>query len=347
MSSEQTPEERMNSVDRAFAEFRELWLKGKNPDKEDFCRDHPECGQELSEKIENFLFTVKGLHSLRETNGKIQSEDGEKNEIAIGRTLGDFRIIREIGRGGMGVVYEAEQISLRRRVALKVLPWYSQTHRRQERFQREAFAAAKLDHTHIVPIYHVGLDMDSSYIAMRYIHGKSLAEIIHLLQGKDTGQQQSLASVLEEMGTEKKAKDTVRTISSEDPLVREVSSSTFSRRGNIALGVELIACIARALEHAHSLGIFHRDVKPHNIIIDGNGRPYLTDFGLAKDVTLASISYSGELTGTIQYMSVEQVSSKRMSIDHRTDIYSLGVTLYELLALKRPFDGETREQICQ
>ena len=176
----------------------------------------------------------------------------------------------------------------------------------------------------------------------------TLAEVIRTRGGAENGSGKSLSSAIADIGDATPEEGAGPVSSSGDPdALPDAVSAPYAGRGDFALAVELIAQIARALAHAHAHGIIHRDIKPHNILIDTTGKPYLSDFGLAKDVDLASISFSGEVTGTVHYMSVEQVSGKGLPVDHRTDIYSLGITLYELLALKRPFDGETREQICR
>ena len=213
--------------------------------------------------------------------------------------LGEFRIVRELGRGGMGVVYEAEQTSLRRRVALKVLRFgVVADPEAMERFQREAETVARLHHTNIVPIFAVGSERGVQYYAMQFIDGRSLADV---QAGVERGE--------------------------EAP-----SSERVVRWGLQA---------AEALAHAHQRGVIHRDVKPSNLMLDAEGVVWLTDFGLAKRADEVTLTVSGALMGTPRYMSPEQVEAIRRPVDHRTDLYSLGATLYELATGRALFAAAT------
>ncbi|MBI4602978.1 MAG: protein kinase [Planctomycetes bacterium] len=233
------------------------------------------------------------------------------------RRLGDYRIVREIGRGAMGVVFEAIQESLGRRVALKVLPGtFALDPRRLERFRREARATARIHHPSIVPVYEVGEAEGSHYYAMERIDGIPLDQVS--AQRRD--------------GATRK---------------RDNRSSSTSDPAYIAGAVEQMATLAEGLDAAHRQGLIHRDVKPSNVLVDRGGRYVLVDFGLVHDVEAQSLTRSGELIGTLAYMSPEQVS--RSEVDARTDVYSLGATLYEILTLRAPFecasDHETQRAI--
>jgi serine/threonine protein kinase/Flp pilus assembly protein TadD len=259
------------------------------------------------------------------------------------RTLGDFQILREVGRGGMGVVYEAEQISLGRRVALKVLPFAATMDSRQlQRFQNEARAAASLEHPHIVPVYGVGCERGVHYYAMKFIDGQSLAEVIagrndesRMTNDERTTNDESRKPVPEGAAGTQVRHSTLGILSS-----LGIRDSSFFR--TVAqLGIEA----AEALEHAHSLGIVHRDIKPANLMIDGHGALWVTDFGLARTAADAGLTMAGDVLGTLRYMSPEQALAKHGLVDHRTDVYSLGVTLYELLTGKLAAEGQDREEI--
>jgi Protein kinase domain len=216
------------------------------------------------------------------------------------RTLGDFSIIREIGRGGMGVVFEAEQLSLRRRVALKVLqPHLTMNPASAVWLQNEARLVGSLNCPGIVQVFACSHEGDEHYIAMELIDGRSLD------------------AILAEHG------------------------------GRMELGqaVALIAQIADALHHAHQHNIVHRDVKPSNILVRPDGRPVLTDFGIARDQGLPSLTLTGNFLGTPYYVSPEQVSAKRFKVDHRTDVYSLGATLYEMLTGEHVFEGDNSAEV--
>jgi len=213
--------------------------------------------------------------------------------------LGEFRIVREIGRGGMGVVYEAEQTSLHRRVALKVLRLgVGADEEAMTRFRREAETVARLHHTHIVPIFAVGCEGGVHYYAMQFIEGRSLADVLEQSQ---------------------------RT-------AKPLAPAEVARWGREA---------AEALAHAHQRGVIHRDIKPSNLLLDSEGVVWLTDFGLAKRADEVTLTASGALMGTPRYMSPEQAESLHRSIDHRTDVYSLGASLYELATGRPVFDSVT------
>jgi serine/threonine protein kinase/Flp pilus assembly protein TadD len=266
-------------------------------------------------------------------------------EATFPRSLGDFRILREVGRGGMGVVYEAEQISLGRRVALKVLPFAATMDPRQlQRFQNEARAAASLEHPHIVPVYGVGCERGVHYYAMKFIDGQSLAAIIDARrQPSEPRTQRSGVS-----GPPQPAPLTpLRSVPGSDNTSPVAAASTLRAPRDAAAFRQIAEWgiqAAEALEHAHSVGIVHRDIKPANLMIDGHGALWITDFGLARTAD-AGLTMTGDVLGTLRYMSPEQALAKHGLVDHRTDVYSLGVTLYELLTGTPVVVGKDREEI--
>jgi serine/threonine protein kinase len=235
-----------------------------------------------------------------------------------GAQLDKFRIVREIGRGGMAVVYLATQLDLARPVALKVLrAGLSVDKRHVERFQREALAVARLNHPHIVQVHAVGEAQGWHYLAMEYVEGPTLAEVYERLPPAN----------------ERTAEDLAR-LAGLNP--ESVAGLSYER----AL-CQLLAPVARALATTHELGLLHRDVKPSNILIKKGGQALIADFGLAKGDNDPGLSLTGEPVGTPFYMSPEQALLVEVEIDQRTDVYSLGVTLYEGLAGRRPFEGRT------
>ncbi len=245
---------------------------GKSPDKNELLAAHPT----LAAQLEACLAGIEFIH--RATGPATEGP----------AVLGEFRIIRELGRGGMGVVYEAEQTSLRRHVALKVLRFgVVADEEAMKRFQREAETVARLHHTNIVPIFAVGCEQGVHYYAMQLIAGRSLADV-----------------------------------------------QAESRRAGTPLPVEDVARwglqAAEALAHAHQRGVIHRDIKPSNLLLDTDGVVWLTDFGLAKRADEATLTVHGTLMGTPRYMSPEQAAALQQPIDARTDLYSLGASLYEL-----------------
>ena len=237
-----------------------------------------------------------------------------------GRAFGDFLIEEELGRGGMGVVYLATQKSLNRRVALKVMAsGLTLSKRHVERFRREAMANANLRHRAIVPVHSL-IEVDGTFaLAMDFVAGRNLADML----------------------------DDLRLANREGEGVTVGTLGIAPEKGYVAECAMLVAEIASALAVAHQHQVVHRDLKPRNLMIDDRRQVRLLDFGLAKslDATRESLSMSGEITGTAHYMSPEQTLAKRVEIDHRADIWSLGVILYEILTLRRPFDGKNLQQI--
>jgi WD40 repeat protein/serine/threonine protein kinase len=314
---------------------------------------------------------VPGLSSSAGLDGPAVMPDGPVVGI-----LGDFRILREIGRGGMGVVYEAEQISLGRRVALKMLPFAAALDPKQlQRFKNEAQAAAQLHHTNIVPVFGVGCERGVHYYAMQFIDGQTLAAFIQELR-QDGGIHTNGASrpprshlaVAQDLlaGRAAPAQLPVAEGPPTGPYTHAPHEAALPRtattpRGAAAVSTErsikgaayfrsvvhLGVQAAEALEHAHQLGVVHRDIKPANLLLDVRGNLWITDFGLAHCQSQAGLTLSGDLLGTLRYMSPEQALAKRLLIDHRTDVYSLGVTLYELLTLEPAFPGRDRQEVLR
>ncbi|MCA8957795.1 MAG: serine/threonine protein kinase, partial [Planctomycetes bacterium] len=214
-----------------------------------------------------------------------------------GMQLGEFTLVEELGRGGMGVVYRARQASLQRDVAVKVLVRNLATGTSDlERFHREARAAAKLDHPHITQIYQDGVAGDVHWYAMELVAGHSLQRELQLQRSAEPGS--------------------------------DVLLPLRNRPGHIAAVAGLVADVAEALAHAHQHGVVHRDVKPANLLLDRTGRVKIVDFGIARDQSLGALTHSDQVLGSVHYMSPEQARQITVSVDHRTDVYSLGVVLY-------------------
>ncbi len=257
------------------------------------------------------------------------------------RRIGDFQIVREIGRGGMGIVFEARQVSLNRSVALKLLPpGLGFSEKSIARFRREAQAAARLHHTNIVPVYATGEETGSYYYAMELVEGQSLAEVLRDLRGRGAN------PLLERTVDRSEARSAAPTV--DGPAPGAIAStlpgtSAAENRRWFDTVARLMAEVAEGLHHAHGQGVIHRDIKPANLMLSNDGRLCITDFGLALMTQEPGMTMSGLLVGSPAYMSPEQIAAGRVTVDHRTDVYSLGVVLYETLTWRLPFPGETRE----
>lgn len=276
----------------------------------------------------------------------------------VGRFIGgDFEIRREIGRGGMGTVFEGWQRSLQRVVAVKVLAApIGLTDTAVQRFQREAQAAAKLHHTNIVPIYAQGEQEGVYYYAMELVRGRSVHDIIVEARGSQDapGQGQTATLVMAGSGSTNGADGSAAGSTSRVPRPPSATTGRTSVRAAAASQAtvdhfdtiaRLTATVAEALEYAHQAGVIHRDIKPHNLILGDDGRLCITDFGLARVAEQPGMTMTGEFIGSPLYMSPEQVTGGAGRVDRRTDIYSLGATLYEWMTLLPPFPGQTRELV--
>jgi serine/threonine protein kinase len=255
--------------------------------------------------------------------------------------LGEFRIVREIGRGGMGVVYEAIQLPLGRRVALKVLPSAASLDpRQQKRFQVEAQAAALLHHEHIVPVFGSGFDQGLHYYAMQLIDGHSLTHLIQDLQGKPAPETSA--------GSTTPYGHPVQSTVCDHAVPSRSSGHSALSRARCREAAKLGLQAAEALEHAHEVGVIHRDIKPSNLLIDERGSLWVADFGLARlPESDLDLTRTGDFLGTLRYMSPEQLRAERGGVNSATDIYSLGVTLYELLTLRPAFEAQDRQELVR
>jgi serine/threonine protein kinase len=337
-------DERTEQVLDVLEQYLGRLERGDHLRPEDLIAQHPD----LRDVLGDYLEELDQLHEAIAVAGtpSADRELASRTDDERGR-VGDFRIIREVGRGGMGVVYEAEQISLGRRVALKVLPFAATLDAKQlQRFRNEAQAAAQLHHTHIVPVYGVGCERGIHYYAMQYIEGQSLADIIAEMRGADVAPPAATAvdppSALDQASVPPVQRDEM--VSTQTHATRQTEWSTRKvtlYRTIAQLGIQA----AEALEHAHQVGVVHRDIKPANLLVDASGHLWITDFGLARFHAERGLTISGDVVGTLRYMSPEQALAKRALVDHRSDIYSLGATLYEVLTLEPVYPGSDRQEL--
>jgi serine/threonine protein kinase len=266
------------------------------------------------------------------------------------KSFDDFQIVRRIGHGGMGIVYEAIQRSLQRHVALKVInEAASSKEQHRQRFKREAEAAAGLHHTNIVPIYGIGEDHGLQYYAMQLIEGVTLADILESIRQRRRNPDENATLAEHQAGTlaerlvsgKPTEEFSQSAVSAKPPLHSTNSSASSGIIGGLPKHYfrnicRLMVKVANAIDYAHGAGVLHRDIKPSNLLLDKTGTIWVADFGLARREDLESHTQSGEILGTLRYMAPEQF---RGISDQRSDIYALGLTLFELLTLAPAFSA--------
>ncbi|QDU56113.1 tetratricopeptide repeat-containing serine/threonine-protein kinase [Aeoliella mucimassa] len=306
--------------------------RGEPMSPEQLLEQHPEEASYLR----GYLSGLKLFHQAAAAPATEAATRFHPEILGSQDTIGDFRLIRILGRGGMGVVYEAWQCSLQRKVALKVLPFTGNDDSVEiRRFKNEAQAAANIAHPHIVPVFSIGEEAGIHFYTMRLIEGPSLASLLDHLRvetiachGETTAVELPADYDNCDHDVDRQQRDTELAIVGLNP-----SDRLSDRLRSVArLGAEA----ADALHAAHECGIVHRDVKPSNLLISNDGKLWITDFGLARCRDRDCNTQTGDIIGTMRYMSPEQARGQGDLVDHRTDIYSLGVTLYELATLNHP-----------
>jgi serine/threonine protein kinase/tetratricopeptide (TPR) repeat protein len=394
-------------------EFLERYRNGERPPLKEYTDRHPDLAEEIREVFPAMAMMENIAVADSSLEGGEEATKSKKPGESTLTQLGDYRIIRVIGHGGMGVVYEAEQVSLGRHVALKVLPNQAladEKHKR--RFEREAKAAAKLHHTNIVPVFGVGEHEGLPYYVMQYIQGLGLDvvldELNHMQPGGErtpTGglptageirisrRDEAAAEMARSLmtGEFRKSEDSsdadrtqapVTVAATVDQAARDlprpklpapsslssashsgsftVSSSSITLPGTSGTGkkssgrkqsywqsvANIGRQVAEALEYAHKQGVLHRDVKPSNLLLDLRGTVWVTDFGLAKVAGPGgdNLTHTGDILGTLRYMPPEAFEGKS---DARSDVYSLGLTMYELIAMRPAYEEKDRNKLIK
>ncbi len=375
-------------------EFVERFRRGERPALTEFTTRHPELAADIRELFPALVMMEEVRPEHAESTDAFDRSGPRTSTGQRIERLGDYRILREVGRGGMGIVYEAEQESLGRHVALKVLPVHAMLDlRRVQRFQREARAAARLHHTNIVPVFGVGAQDGLHYFVMQFIHGLGLDGVLVELkrlrkaksetvsgpvrQGSDAG---GVSQVTATLLSGKARPATGQNSASRGKFADELTTATISprpapstaapaahapfspadsstahlpgRQENASLSntghlywlsvARIGAQVADALAYANGQGVLHRDIKPANLLLDTQGIVWVADFGLAKDLDSADLTHTGDIVGTLRYLAPERLKGES---DARSDIYSLGATLYEMLTLRPCFEETDRNQL--
>lgn len=305
MTNDDTTSSIDDQLDRIVAEYTDAVEAGRAPKREEYLSQVPRTARPGLERC------------LKMIDAGVASAPSATRPLVAGDHLGRYKLRREVGRGGMAIVWLAEDPELARPVALKILrPGLALDQVHVDRFKREALAIARLKHAHVVQIHEVGEAQGYHYLAMEYVDGPSLATVLAALpdQRRWTPDELAVAAGIHSLAQGQ---------SFEQAICR------------------LLAPVADALQAAHDLGLVHRDVKPSNILLHRDGRAVVADFGLAKGEGDPGLSLTGDAIGTPHYMSPEQAQVSEATVDHRTDIYSLGVTFYEALAGRRPFEGRS------
>jgi WD40 repeat protein/serine/threonine protein kinase/tetratricopeptide (TPR) repeat protein len=374
-----------NPVELLAEEFLERKRRGDRPTLQEYLDRHPDLADEIRDLFPALLM----MEDLGESSGAATGSLAADNGLAVAarlERLGDYRILREIGRGGMGVVYEAEQESLGRRVALKVLSAGALADPKQvRRFEREAKAAARLHHTNIVPVFGVGRQDGHHYFVMQFIAGLGLDAVLENLRRLRREKSEAgpappsraaaggtrgltAAEVARSLiagrvaaagppadGEPTEPLDADAAAPSNGPPA-DASASAAVLPGSSGLSSSDTDCryyrsvarigiqVAEALEYANRQGILHRDVKPSNLLLDNRGNVWVADFGLVKTGDADDLTYTGDILGTIRYMAPERFQGQ---CDARSDVYSLGLTLYELVALLPAYEASDRHGLME
>ena len=340
------PHEVTNEHEAQLAEiaddYASLIRSGQRPNIEDFVRRLP--GAE--HVVRDVLKSIDLMHHLQYDRA---ASPAECITTSTPERIGEYEILHEAGRGGMGVIYRARQIPLNRIVALKVLPVAASLDPvKLRRFRIETQSASMLHNPHIIAVYGSGSDHGTHYFAMQFIEGYSLDRYIH-------GVARHAASRYAPSSTQRGAAAVTRNSPSPGPRL-DRNLRTDDTTGLLVLPpaqlelhqiVAIVRDTALALQHAHECGILHRDIKPSNLMIDRQGKLWVTDFGLAHMDDDATLTKTGDIVGTLRYMSPEQAIGGSVTVDHRCDIYSLGATLFELLTLQPMIDGDDRATILR
>ncbi len=375
---------RRETVEQLAEEFAERYRHGERPPLSEYTQRFPEHAEEILDLFPALVIMEQIAPESDSSAPEFPVSSLRNQLVEHPMQLGDYRILREIGRGAMGVVYEAEQVSLGRHVAIKVLPQQLRPNLKQrQRFEREARSAARLHHTNIVPVFGVGEESGLQYYVMQYIQGLGLDAVLDelkclrrkkppsgsmsvveptLFSRRDVSAEAVARSLLTvelqhpgggvEPGSDQAAARQVIPAANEAPEDGGSTTTAIQSASSIVLpgqsddrrksGVwtywhsvaQIGSQVAEALAYAHQQGVLHRDIKPANLLLDTRGNVWVTDFGLAKLNDQQTLTNTGDVVGTVRYLAPEMFDGKA---DARSEVYALGLTLYELLAFRPAF----------
>ncbi len=340
-------------LEKVVQRFTKEVRAGNDPDVEQYVRDYPQLAEDLSDLLSSIAM-IEGLKSFSPTASQPQSHFAD---IKIPEYLGEYRIVGEIGRGGMGIVLEAVHETLGRRVAIKVMvPGAMTTSSHLERFHREAIAAASLHHTNIVSVFGAGEDQGFHFYVMEFVDGKSISQILkrHSQENQETrvlhptGGSDSPDLAMVPQNRPKRCAQFELGDQSQTGHGQNDSASALLGPNRYKWVAETGVQIADALSYAHEKEILHRDIKPANLVLDPNDTVWLTDFGLAKStqggLDQTAVTKTGDILGTPQYMAPESFSG---NYDSRSETYCLGLTLYELATLQPAFANASTPEVIR
>lgn len=347
-------EQQQELLDSLVEEFTSRIRSGERPAVVEFADRHPA----LRTEIEELLTSVAMIEELKvQSSTSANSLKLEMKEILKLDRIGDYRILRELGRGGMGIVFEAVHESLGRRVAIKVMPNRTfDDEKYLERFKREAQTAAKLHHTNIVSVFGLGRVGEHHYYVMEFVDGECLSDILSEISGRSDANTEKFNGVetlpqhrpqAEQPATNGEAKR-VALSSNTGTIKHEYSRARAQRlqspRERYSWAARIGMQIADGLAYAHAMETLHRDIKPANLLVDRHETVWLTDFGLVKNLGKESITKTGDIIGTPQYMAPESFEGQ---YDERSETFCLGLTLYEMVTLQPAYENASTPELIR
>ena len=335
-----SPPLNQESLDRIAEEFSAGFRSGNRPSIHAYLARYPDDSGQLRQLLESIALIEDLKHGDKPSSS---SESVATHKLSIDR-LDDYLIVREIGRGGMGVVLEATDRSLHRQVAIKVLPHdLVNDSRGLDRFRREAKAAARLRHPNIVPVFGVGEASGYHYYVMDFIEGVNLRQWLDQFRNSPASiptQDDALATSADDLSLHSSTADGELAATLQLGCAPADTDSSDYFRWVARLG----HMISDALEYAHAEGVLHRDIKPANLLVSAQGNLAITDFGLAKVAEHQPVTRTGDVVGTPQYMAPEAFEGR---YDERSETYAVGLTLFELLSLRPAITGKNQGEVIR